>query len=757
MRNSVVRLIPRALLPGLALCCLVPGLLAQEIKYPAAKKVDQFDLYHGVRVADPYRWLEDVDSPDTRAWIEAQNALSAAYLNAVPERAAIRKRLNDVWNFAKYSAPFKADGKYFYFENNGLQNQPVLFVMDGRDAKPKVLLDPNTLSSDGTVAITAQAASPNGKYLAYAVSKAGSDWREIRIREVGSRRDLADTLKWVKFSSMSWTHDNKGFFYSRYDEPEGGNAKSGVNQFQTLYYHRINSSQDQDEIIYEDSKHPDWGFNGEVNYDGQFLIISITKGTDVKNQILVVDLEDPGRPKINNPLVRVLEEFIGSFKFVGNGGHMLLFRTDYQAPNGRIIQIDLNFPRRDRWRTVVKESKDVMTGATVGGDLVVVSYLSDAHSVIHLYDPLSPAQRRGGRRPPPPPGGGQGGGGQVAVIDTVSRGASFFPRVGEITLPGIGTVEELNAQDGDSELFYSFASFLTPKTIYRFDVEKRTSSVFRAPTLKVDLTRFETRLAFTKSKDGTRVPVFVTARKDVTLDGNNPTLLHGYGGFNINVTPTFSPANIAWLEMGGVYAVATLRGGGEYGKTWHEGGMLDKKQNVFDDFVAAARYLIDAKYTAPAKLAITGASNGGLLVGAVMTQHPELFGAALPAVGVMDMLRFHKFTIGWAWTSDYGSPDDSTQFKYLYAYSPLHNIKPGMRYPATLVLTGDHDDRVVPGHSFKFAATLQAAQTGDAPVLIRIDTNAGHGVGKPTSKQIEEATDRLAFLVRSLNMRVSLP
>ena len=732
------------------------------LSYPAAARGSQVDDYHGVSIADPYRWLEDTDSPETKAWVEAENRLTDSFLATIPERPAIKNRLTQLWNYARYTAPFKEGGRYFYFQNTGLQNQSVLYVQDGRNSRPRVLLDPNLLSPDGTVALSGQAASDNGRYLAYGISTSGSDWREIRVRDVNTGRDLPDTVKWVKFSNISWTHDNRGFFYSRYDEPTSGNKMTSVNRNHKIYYHRIGRPQASDELIYDRPDQPDWLMRGDVTDDGQYLIITVSQGSDVRTRLYFIDLDNPGKPQINNPVVRLIDRSDAQYAFVGNRRTVFYVRTDRNAPKGRIVAISIDNPREQRWNTIVAEGKDALVNATFAGQDIVARYLQDARSSIRFFgaprDDLRDQRPRGQPEPRRNPGGIYD---DTSTAPIISRGpvqltgGGFTPR-GELHLPGIGTVNEIHGKQGDDELFYSFTSFLNPATIYRFDLKTRQNAVFRAPKVAFDASQYETRQVFYSGKDGTRVPMFITGKKGVQLDGNNPTLLYAYGGFNIPQTPSFSSANAAWLEMGGIYALANLRGGGEYGKEWHEGGMLAKKQNVFDDFIAAAGYLIREKYTSTPKLAIRGGSNGGLLVGAVMTQRPELFGAALPEVGVMDMLRFQKFTIGWAWTSDYGSSDIPEQFKYLHAYSPLHNIKPGACYPPTLAFTADHDDRVVPGHTFKFIATLQAAQGCANPVLVRIETKAGHGAGKPTTKLIDEAADRFAFLVRALHMKPAL-
>ena len=736
----------RLILPFLAVAQLA-GAQGSPLSYPPARQSDQVDALHGVAVADPYRWLEDTDSPETRAWIDAQNALTFGWLAGIPERPRMTTRLTELWNYARFGVPFKEGGRYFWYENSGLQNQSVLNVQQGPAGRPRLLLDPNTLSSDGTVALTNSVPSENGRLLAYGVAKSGSDWQEIRVRDVDTGRDLADTVRWVKFSGVSWTKDNKGFFYSRYAEPVAGNPLLNANKFHKLFYHRIGRRQSSDELVYDRADQPDWRFSGEVSDDGQYLIIHVSEGSAGSNRLYFKDLASPGRPRINAPVVRLIDRLEASYDFVGNNGTEFVLRTNKSAPRERLIGVDIDNAREDNWRTLIPESKDLLQAADFVGDRLVTRYLQDAQASIRFY--LVPdAALRGAGRPQ-----GQGGTRRAGAGSTISGGARGGPYrlERELQLPGPG-MASFSGDRGDREMFYSFTSYLYPSTVFRYDIRTGVSTTFRAPRVDFDPSLYETKQVFYQSKDGTRVPMFITARKGLALDGNNPTILYGYGGFNISQTPGFSISNLLWLEMGGVYAVANIRGGGEYGREWYEAGTLARKQNVFDDFIAAAEYLQRERYTSPRKLAISGGSNGGLLVGAVLNQRPELFGAALPAVGVMDMLRFHKFTIGWAWTSDYGSPDKPDEFPALRAYSPLHNIRSGGRYPATLITTADHDDRVVPGHSFKYAAALQAAQGGPAPILIRIETKAGHGAGKPTSKQIEEAVDKFAFLVRALGM-----
>ena len=714
MTTSLVRSLAGGLLLTGMFTSAVPA-PAQTLQYPAARKSDVVDDYHGTRVPDPYRWLEDPDSPESRAWIEAQNRLTAAYLAEIPARATIRQRLTKLWNYPKYGAPFRKAGRYFFLKNDGLQNQSVLYKQASLEATPETLLDPNILSEDGTVALSTLAVSDNGRLLAYGTAASGSDWEEFRVRDVVTARDLPDDLKWIKFSGASWTKDGAGFFYSRYPEPTD-KALTDVNRFQRLYYHRLGTDQAQDVLVYERPDQPDWGMNAAVTDDGRYAVLTVWLGTDRRNRVYFRDLKDPRHPKITGEVVRLLDDFDASYAFVGNDGPVFYFLTDLDAPRKRVIAIDTRHPERGRWREVIPQGQDVLEGVHIIHDTFVANYMHDASSRLRLF----------------------------ALDGRMLK---------DLELPTLGSIGSISGERKDDEMFYAFTSFLYPTTIFRYDFKSGATSVFKAPTIDFDPSRFETKQVFYTSKDGTRVPMFITYKKGLTLDGSNPTYLYGYGGFNISLTPSFSVAMLVWLEMGGVYAVPNLRGGGEYGEEWHQGGMHEKKQNVFDDFIAAAEYLMAQRYTSPAKLAIAGGSNGGLLVGAAMTQRPELFGAALPAVGVMDMLRFHKFTIGWAWVTDYGSADSAAQFPYLYKYSPLHNIRAGTRYPATLVTTADHDDRVVPGHSFKFTATLQAAQAGSQPVLIEIETKAGHGAGKPTSKLIEEQADRMAFLVKNLGMQ----
>jgi len=699
--------------------------------YPAARKADQVDDYHGVKVSDPYRWLEDIDTPETRSWIEAENKVTFDHLAKVQGRDAIKQRLTQLWNYERYGSPEHYGDRYFYTHNDGLQNQPVLYVTESFDSAPRLLLDPNTLSKDGTVALKSYVVSEDGKYVAYGLSSGGSDWEEWRVRDVDAGKDTDDDLKWVKFSAVSWRRDGSGFFYSRYDEPKQGNALKVANKFQKLYFHRLGTKQDEDLLIHEQKDQPEWMFAGQVSDDGRYLVISVSRSTEPKNLVLYRDLAQRYQHKVDDaPAAKgpgkhakkhaghyevttastLIGDWNASYEFLGNTKETFYFLTDMDAPRYRIVAIDINKPDKANWKEIVAQGKDTLQGARIVNHQIVATYMKDAHSDVHLFDLKGKA-------------------------------------LGRIALPGLGTASMFTGRTRDTETFYIYTSYTAPPSVFRYDLKAGTNSLVRAPKVAFDAERFETRQVFYTSKDGTRVPMFITAQKGVALNGANPTILYGYGGFNIPMQPGFSPALIAWVERGGVYAVANLRGGGEYGRDWHEAGMKLRKQNVFDDFIAAAEYLIAEKYTSPRTLAIRGGSNGGLLVAAAELQRPDLFAAAIPAVGVLDMLRFRDFTIGKAWESDYGSVDNADDFKAMYAYSPLHNVKPGADYPATLIITGDHDDRVFPAHSFKFAAAMQAADPHGKPLLIRIETRAGHGQGKPTTMQIEEAADVYAFIL----------
>lgn len=688
-----------------------PAKPPMRLEYPAARKADQVDDYHGTSVADPYRWLEDVDSAETRAWVLAQNKVTFDWLAKIASREPLRRRLTELWNYERFGLPHKKGSRYFYTRNDGLQNQNAVYVVEKLDGPPRLLIDPNTLSTDGTVALTNWVVSEDGKLMAYGLAGAGSDWNEWHVLDVDTGRKLADDLKWIKFSRVSWTTDNQGFYYSRYDEPPPDKQYTGTNYFHKLYYHKLGEPQEKDTLVYKRDDEKEWGFNGDVTEDGRYLIISIWRSTEPKTQVFYKDLQTAG-----GPIVELLTGFDAEYSFLGNDGPLFWFLTDQDAAQRRIIAIDTRQPGREHWQELVPESKETLESASVVGEHFVARYLKDATTAVRVFD---------------------------------LRGK----HVRDVTLPELGTAAGFDGRRDDPETFYAFTNYTTPGSIYRYDVATGKSKLFREPKVAFDPQQYESKQVFYTSQDGTRVPMMIVSKKGIQLDGANPTILYGYGGFDNALTPSFGVSNIAWLERGGVYAVANLRGGGEYGREWHEAGMLSRKQNVFDDFIAAAEWLIANKYTSPEKLAIRGGSNGGLLVGAAMTQRPELFAAAVPAVGVMDMLRYHKFTIGWAWVSEYGSSDNAEQFGALLKYSPLHNLKPGTKYPATMVTTADHDDRVVPGHSFKFATALQAAQAAEKPTLIRIETRAGHGAGTPTTKLIETAADVLAFLTVALDMK----
>lgn len=682
----------------------------KNLVYPQTNKVEQSDNYHGVEIKDPYRWLENPDSESTVAWVKAQNEVTTSYLETIAGREKIQSRLTQLWNYEKYGSPFKRGQRYFYFKNDGLQNQSVLYTLNSLNDAGQVLLDPNTLSEDGTVALAGLSISDDGNWMAYGLSTAGSDWVEYRVRNIATGEDNSDHLQWIKFSGASWTNDNQGFFYSRYDEPNEETKLEDVNYYQKLYYHRLGTAQAEDTLIYHRPDQKEWGFSGGVTEDGKYLIITVWLGTDSKNLVFYKNLEQP-----DSEVVELIREFEASYGVIEHDQDVFWVQTDFNAPKGKVIAINLHNPEKSNWQEIIPEAPETLESVGLLNNQFVADYLKDARSQIKIYD-----------------------------LD------GTFVR--EVELPGIGSAGGFGGKRHDTETFYTFTGFTTPATIYRYDMTTGESELFRQPQVDFNPEEYQTQQVFYPSKDGTKIPMFITHKKGIELDGNNPTYLYAYGGFNISLTPSFSISNLVWLEMGGIYAVPNLRGGGEYGEAWHQAGMKDKKQNVFDDFIAAGEWLIEQKYTSKSKLAIAGGSNGGLLVGACMTQRPDLFAAAIPAVGVLDMLRFHKFTIGWAWCAEYGTPENEQDFKTLYAYSPLHNLQEGTAYPATMITTADHDDRVVPAHSFKFAAALQAAHTGDNPVLIRIETKAGHGAGKPTTKIIEEAADKWAFLVANLEM-----
>jgi prolyl oligopeptidase len=686
-----------------------------KLNYPFSKTVDQVDNYFGTLVPDPYRWLEESESPDTQAWIAAQNRLTFSYLEHISARDRIRERLTELWDYPKVSAPLKRGDRYFQFRNTGLQNQDVLFVSDSPRDAGRVLLDPNSLSEDGTVALTSWKVSKDGGLLAFATSASGSDWMTWRVRDVATGEDLPDLIEWSKFSEAAWLPDGSGFFYARYDAPEAGQAYAGVNYFQKLYLHKLGTLQSTDWLVYERPDQKEWGFEAAISEDGCFLLLYVWQGTDSRNRFFYRALDDA------KDFVELIPDLEAGYDFIGNDGTRFYFRTDLDAPRGRLVAIDTANPVRENWVTLIPENTDKLEVVKLVNNQFVALYLRDAHHQLRRFD----------------------------------LEGEFL---GEIALPGLGSIVSTNlnlslfGERKDRELFFAFHSFVNPPTVYRYDFIQEVSELLEVPAIDFDFSQYETQQVFINSKDGTRLTLYLVHRPGLDKDGSHPTLLYGYGGFNIPLTPAFMISRLVWLELGGVLAVANLRGGGEYGEDWHQAGSLLNKQNVFDDMIACAEYLVAEHITSPSRLAIEGRSNGGLLVGACITQRPDLFGAALPAVGVLDMLRFHKFTIGWAWVSDYGSSENPEHFKVLYAYSPLHNLRTSENYPATLITTGDHDDRVVPCHSFKFAAALQAAQGGEAPILIRIQTKSGHGFGKPTAVLIEEQADIWAFLVRTLEI-----
>ncbi len=689
--------------------------------YPQAQRGEHVDTYHGTSVPDPYRWLEDIDSAQTQQWVSAQNELTFGVLQDIEARDALRARLSTLWDYERWGVPQRRGDVYFVSRNDGLQNQSVLYTMRGPSDPPKTLLDPNTLSKDGTVALAGTWPSRDGKFLAYGVSEAGSDWQTWRVRDVATGKDTGDTLGSIKFADAAWTPDGVGFYYARYPEAEQGDELEQLNYDQKLYYHRLGEEQSQDRLVYERPDHKEWGFDASVSHDGRFLVITVRLGTDPKKSVIVSDLRPVQGKKHAKPtpaFVELLPDFKAAYDFIGNEGDTLIFRTNDAAPRGRIIAIDLAKPGPTHWQERVAQQDATLRDAGIVGGRLVCSYLDKAVSKVSIHAMSGEHER-------------------------------------DVTLPGLGTAGPVLGEEEHNEGFFSFTSLATPGSVYGIDVSSGGITPFKSPKVAFAPEDFVVSQVFYPSADGTSIPMFIAHKRGITPTGDNPTYLYGYGGFNIPLTPTFSVPNLVWMEMGGVFAMPNLRGGGEFGEAWHQAGTKLEKQNVFDDFIAAAQYLIAQGWTSPEHLAIGGRSNGGLLVGASMTQRPELFAAALPGVGVMDMLRFNKFTIGWAWESDYGSPQDPQEFEALLAYSPYHNLKEGTDYPATMIYTADHDDRVLPAHSYKFAAALQHAHAGQDPVLIRIDVRAGHGAGKPTAKRIEEWADLWGFLVQHLHMDVS--
>ncbi len=680
----------------------------QKIQYPPTNKSDVVDDYFGVKVADPYRWLENDTSQETEAWVNAQNEVTFAYLHNIPFRDSITARITKLWNYPKYGVPFKKGNYYFFSKNDGLQNQSVLYIQDGLGGEPRILLDPNTLSSDGTIALANFNVSRDARYAAFATAEAGSDWNKIYVLDIQTGQKFPEELLWVKFSGIAWKDD--GFYYSRFEKPAEGTELSSQNKNHKVYYHKVGTDQSQDVLVWENPAYPMRNYTCGTTEDERYLFLYESEST-YGNALSVKDL---GRK--DSPFIPLVEGFDHEYGVIDNLNNSFLILTDENAPRKKLVRVSLEGAGSSSWNDLIPEREEVLEGAMVIGGKIVAEYMKDACSKVYLYD------------------------------------YNGLP-LGEVHLPGIGTLGGFSGTKDDTVAFYLFTSFTFPTTIYKYDVNDNSSTVYKSSDIDFDPEKYIVKQEFYESKDGTKIPMFIVHRKDLKLDGKNPALLYGYGGFSISMTPSFSITRLVYLENGFVYAIPNIRGGGEYGEEWHTAGTLYNKQNVFDDFIAAAQYLIDKGYTNPGRLAISGGSNGGLLVGACMTQRPDLFKVALPAVGVLDMLRYHKFTIGHFWAVDYGtSEDDSAMFAYLLGYSPLHALKPGIEYPATLITTADHDDRVVPAHSFKFAAALQENHRGENPVLIRIETRAGHGGGKPTSKVIEEAADVTAFVFYNLGV-----
>lgn len=696
------------------LLLLTPFLLPAQLLYPETKKGETVEDYHGTKVADPYRWLEDDNSAETKSWVQAQNKVTFDYLATLPQRDKIHKRLEELWNYPRYSSPYKKAQYYYFFKNDGLQNQSVMYRQKGLAGKPEEFLNPNTLNKEGIAALGGTSFSKSGKYFAYSIAVAGSDWQEIFVMEAGTKKKLADKVQWTKFGGANWNGDD-GFYYSGYDQPDEKSKLSKQNQYHKVFYHKLGTDQSQDQLVYEDREHPLRYHGASLTEDGRFLILSVSEGTSGR-ELWYWEKKDPSQTGFK----LLVKGFNTEPGVVDNDGGKLLVKTNDGAPNYKVVLIDPKNPAKENWKTIIPEREEALQAVGTGGGYLFASYLKDASTKVYQYTYQGKLVR-------------------------------------EIKLPGIGSAGGFGGEKADKEFFYTFSSFSTPPSIYRYDIASGQSTLFRKTEVKVKTDDFVTEQVFFNSKDGTRVPMFLTYKKGIKRDGQNPVLIYGYGGFNIPVTPSFSTSNAFFIEQGGIYVSVTLRGGSEYGEKWHKAGMLDNKQNVFDDFIGAAEHLVKENYTSPQKIAIRGGSNGGLLVGAAMTQRPDLFKVALPAVGVMDMLRFHKFTVGWGWAVEYGNADSASQFPYLYKYSPYHNLKKGISYPATMVTTADHDDRVVPAHSFKFAARLQEYHAGNSPVLIRIETNAGHGAGKPTSKVIDEATDIWSFVMHNLGMPFKEP
>ncbi len=679
------------------------------LDYPPARRSDHVDDYFGTPVADPYRWMEELESPEVEQWVEAENAVAVPFLAALPGRDAIESRLSALWDYERWGVPFKEGGLYFYTRNDGLQDQDVVLVSESLEAEPRVLIDPNTFSEDATVALAGVSVSPDGRWVAYATSDGGTDWTSWHVRDAATGQDLPDTVTFTKFTSASWLRNGSGFFYSRY--PAGPDGRGDGQALVRIYFHTVGTSQDDDELVYAVEGSESWNPYGTVTEDGRYLVIELSEGYDA-NAVYYRDLGAPG-----GRVEPIVDRWDALYTFIGNEGPVFFFQTNKDAPRGRVVAVDIRSPDPGGWEEIVPEAGETLEAASYVGGRFLGRYLHDARSLVRVFD------RTG-------------------------------TELGEVPLPGIGSVSGFGGRGDDPETFFAFESYTTPPTIYRYDVRTGESELFREPKVAIDPSAYETVQVFARSKDGTRVPIFLTYKAGLERSGENPTLLYGYGGFDISETPSFSVARMVWLEMGGVFADAVLRGGGEYGEAWHLAGTKTHKQNVFDDFIAAAGFLIEEGYASARTLAIQGGSNGGLLVGAVLTQRPDLFGAALPAVGVLDMLRYHTASLNARqWSSDYGLSENEDEFRALYAYSPYHNVKEGVCYPPTLVTTADRDDRVVPWNSFKFGAALQHAQGCENPILVRVETRAGHGAGKPTWMRIEEVADAWAFLEWALSSR----
>jgi len=688
-----------------------------KVSYPETKKGDVVDDYFGTKVVDPYRWMESLDSAEVAQWVAAQNKVTFEYLDKLPLREHFKQRITELWNYPKVSVPVREGARYFYLKNSGLERQSPLYMREGLASEPKLVIDPNVLSPDGSLSLAQWKPSPDGRMLAYGIAEGGADWQTLHVRDIDKGQALPDEVKWMRFSDISWTKDGKGFFYSRYPEPPQGKVLEAALSDQAVYYHRVGTAQSEDRLIYSRPDLRTWFIPASVTEDGRYLLVFMYKGSDNNNRLYYSDLGDPKNPKIGAPVKPLIEADDAEFSAFGNSGPVLYLRTDRDAPNRKVIALDVAHPEPAAWKTIVPEGKQSIEGVNLIGGRIVAHYLVDVQSRVALFGLDGAAQ-------------------------------------GDIALPGTGTVAGIGGREDSNEVFYAFTSPLFPTTVFSYDLGNKQQNPFEAAKPAIDVTQFETRLLFATSKDGTRVPFFVTSRKGITLDGTHPTMMYGYGGFSITTQPTYRTDIPAWLEVGGLWVTVNMRGGAEYGEAWHKAGRLEKKQNVFDDFIAVAEQLIKDKYTAPSKLGIMGGSNGGLLVGAVEQQRPDLFAVALPAVGVMDMLRYDQFTGGRAWVTEYGSSSDASQFAYLIKYSPVHNVKAGSCYPATLVTTADHDDRVVPSHSFKFTAAMQAAQTCSRPILIRVETQASHGY-RPTDKRIAELADEWAFAAEQMGLKAA--